>query len=64
MRLPSLMTAVSPAPANRASLEAVTRGLTTRWSSGPIEGRVSHIKTVKRQMYGRAGRPLLRYRAS
>jgi transposase len=43
-------------------LEAVTRGLTTRWSSGPIEGRVNHTKTVKRQMYGRAGLPLLRKR--
>jgi transposase len=43
-------------------LEAVTRGLTTRWSSGPIEGRVNHVNTVKRQMYGRAGLPLLRKR--
>jgi transposase len=23
-------------------LDAVTRGLTTHWSSGPIEGRVNH----------------------
>jgi len=36
-------------------LDAVTRGLTSRWSSGPIEGRVNHIKMVKRQMFGRAG---------
>jgi transposase len=43
-------------------LDAVTRGLTTRWSSGPIEGRVNHIKMVKRQMFGRAGLPLLRKR--
>jgi transposase len=27
-------------------LDAVTRGLTTHWSSGPIEGRVNHIKMV------------------
>jgi transposase len=43
-------------------LAAVTAGLTTRWSSGPIEGRVNHIKMVKRQMFGRAGLPLLRKR--
>jgi transposase len=43
-------------------LAAVTCGLTTRWSSGPVEGRVNHIKTIKRQMYGRAGLPLLRKR--
>jgi transposase len=43
-------------------LDAVTRGMTTRWSSGPIEGRVNHIKMVKRQMFGRAGLPLLRKR--
>jgi Transposase len=29
-----------------SDLDAVTRGLTTHWSSGPIEGRVNHIKTV------------------
>jgi transposase len=41
-------------------LDAVTRGLTTHWSSGPIEGRVNHIKMIKRQMFGRASLPLLR----
>jgi transposase len=43
-------------------LEAVTCGLTMRWNSGPVEGRVNYIKTVKRQMFGRAGLPLLRKR--
>jgi transposase len=43
-------------------LDAVTNGLTMNWSSGPVEGRVNHIKTVKRQMFGRAGLPLLRKR--
>jgi transposase len=43
-------------------LDAVTAGLTTRWNSGPVEGRVNHIKMVKRQMFGRAGLPLLRKR--
>jgi transposase len=37
-----------------SDLDAVTRGLTTRWNSGPIEGRVNHIKMLKRQMFGRA----------
>jgi transposase len=41
-------------------LDAVTNGLTMNWSSGPVEGRVNHIKMVKRQMFGRAGLPLLR----
>jgi transposase len=43
-------------------LDAVTQGLTTSWSSGPVEGRVNHIKMLKRQMFGRAGLPLLRKR--
>jgi transposase len=43
-------------------LDAVTQGLTMSWSSGPVEGRVNHIKMVKRQMFGRAGLPLLRKR--
>jgi hypothetical protein len=40
-------------------LDAVTNGLTMPWSSGPVEGRVNHIKMIKRQMFGRAGLPLL-----
>lgn len=43
-------------------LDAVTHGLTLTWNSGPVEGRVNHIKMIKRQMYGRAGLPLLRKR--
>ena len=43
-------------------LAAVTQGLATRWNSGPVEGRVNHIKMIKRQMFGRAGLPLLRKR--
>ena len=43
-------------------LEAVTNGLTLPWSSGPVEGRVNHIKMIKRQMFGRAGLSLLRKR--
>ena len=35
-------------------LTAVTAGLTEHWSSGAVEGHVNRIKTIKRQMYGRA----------
>jgi transposase len=41
---------------------AVTAGLTQAWSNGPVEGQVNRLKTIKRQMYGRAGLPLLRAR--
>ena len=46
----------------RHDKEAVTNGLTLPHSSGKVEGTVNKIKTVKRQMYGRAGFPLLRKR--
>ncbi len=45
-----------------SDLNAVTAGLTMRWNSGPVEGRVNHIKMIKRQMFGRAGLSLLRKR--
>jgi Transposase len=45
-----------------SDLDAVIRGLSTHWSSGPVEGRVNDIKHLKRQMFGRAGFPLLRKR--
>jgi transposase len=41
---------------------AVLEGVTQRWSNGPVEGHVNRLKTVKRQMYGRAGFVLLRAR--
>ncbi|KOU54395.1 transposase [Streptomyces sp. WM6378] len=43
-------------------LGAVTAGLTLPWSSGIVEGHVNCIKTIKRQMYGRASFRLLRTR--
>jgi transposase len=46
----------------RRDLDAVTAGLTLPWSSGPVEGNVNRIKTIKRQMYGRASFDLLRKR--
>jgi transposase len=42
--------------------DAVVNGLTLPWSSGVVEGNVNRIKMIKRQMYGRAGFPLLRRR--
>ncbi|MFF0415572.1 ISL3 family transposase [Kitasatospora sp. NPDC004745] len=41
---------------------AVHAGLTTQWNSGHVEGAVNRIKMLKRQMFGRAGFPLLRKR--
>ncbi|MGW7412725.1 transposase [Streptomyces sp. NPDC054863] len=43
-------------------LDAVIAGFTSDWSSGVVEGRVSDLKMLKRQMAGRAGLPLLRKR--
>jgi transposase len=53
---------VSFAKGLEQDLDAVTNGLTMNWSSGPVEGRVNHIKMIKRQMFGRASLPLLRKR--
>jgi transposase len=41
---------------------AVSAALTESWSNGPVEGQVNRLKTIKRQMYGRAGFDLLRAR--
>jgi transposase len=46
----------------RRDQDAVTAGLTLPYSSGPVEGHVNRIKTIKRQMYGRANPDLLRKR--
>jgi len=46
----------------RRDLDAVVAGLTMQWNSGPVEGNVNRIKTIKRQMYGRASFSLLRKR--
>lgn len=37
----------------RQDLDAVTAGLTLKWSSGVVEGHVNRVKTLKRAMYGR-----------
>lgn len=46
----------------RKDLPAVLAGLTLPYSNGPIEGANTKVKLLKRQMYGRAGFPLLRQR--
>lgn len=41
---------------------AVEAALRLPWSQGQTEGKVNKLKTLKRQMYGRAGFALLRQR--
>ncbi|WP_374117104.1 transposase [Streptomyces sp. RKAG293] len=43
-------------------IDAVTAGLTLQYSSGVVEGHVNRVKTIKRQMYGRASFHVLRAR--
>ncbi len=42
--------------------EAVQAGLTRPINNGVVEGNVTKLKLIKRQMYGKAGFPLLRQR--
>lgn len=42
--------------------DAVRNGLTLAWSSGAVEGTVCKLKSIKRQMFGRANFDLLRRR--
>jgi len=46
----------------RRDRAAVDAGLTLDWSQGQTEGFVNKLKTLKRQMFGRAGLDLLRKR--
>lgn len=46
----------------RKDLRAVSAAIETHWSSGQVEGHINRLKTIKRQMYGRAGFELLRSR--
>ena len=41
-------------------IKAVENGIHMPWSNGAVEGHVNRIKSIKRQMYGRAGFELLR----
>jgi len=42
--------------------EATKNALTLPWSNGQVEGQINKLKTIKRQMYGRASFELLRKR--
>jgi transposase len=42
--------------------KAVRAALSLEWSNGQVEGQINKLKTLKRQMYGRAGFALLRSR--
>jgi len=46
----------------RRDQAAVEAALTYAWSSGPVEGPVTRVKVIKRQMYGRGNFDLLRKR--
>ncbi|WP_406698241.1 transposase [Singulisphaera sp. Ch08] len=46
----------------RRDESAVNVAVTTPWSNGPVEDHVNRLKTIKRQMYGRAGFALLKAR--
>lgn len=41
---------------------AVRAGIVEPWSTSPVEGQINRVKTIKRQMYGRAHYDLLRKR--
>jgi len=43
-------------------IEAVRGAIKHRWTTSPVEGQINRLKTLKRQMYGRAGYALLRSR--
>lgn len=44
----------------RSDIEAVEAGLILPWSTGPVEGKITKLKLIKRSMYGRSAFPLLR----
>src|SRR3954451_18700565 len=45
-----------------ANAEAVRAAVSLPWSNGPVEGQISRLKMLKRQMYGRANLDLLNRR--
>jgi len=46
----------------RREESAIRAALSEEWSTGPVEGQITRLKSIKRQMYGRAGFDLLRRR--
>jgi transposase len=60
-----LAAAKDTAPAGFAvvrDLAAIRAALSLPWSTGPVEGQISYLKTIKRTMSGRAKFDLLRHR--
>lgn len=41
---------------------AIRAALSEPWSTGPVEGQITRLKSIKRQMYGRASLAILRVR--
>jgi transposase len=46
----------------RRDFDAIAAALETPWTTSPVEGQISRLKTLKRTMYGRAGFEVLRAR--
>ena len=46
----------------RDDYDAVKAGVTLPWNNGPVEGQITRLKLLKRQMFGRAGLALLERR--
>ena len=46
----------------RDDFDAVKAGVTLPWSSGPVEGQITRLQLLKRQMFGRASLALLERR--
>jgi transposase len=46
----------------RDDYDAVKAGVSLPWSNGPVEGHINRLKTLKRQMFGRASLDLLQRR--
>jgi transposase len=46
----------------KKDMEAVENAVKEVWSNGPVEGHINRLKTLKRQMHGRAKFELLRAR--
>jgi transposase len=44
----------------KQDLDAVINAIKSNWSSGKVEGKINKLKTIKRQMYGRASLELLK----
>ena len=46
-----------------ADYDAVRAGVALAWSNGPVEGQINRLKTLKRQIYGRASLDLFERRS-